>query len=502
MRKLVLIIGLLMQSVAYADIDNPLNFEEADGSPTTFPYKVIVSNATLTDNADGTVTLTTGGGGGTPGGANANIQYNDASSFGGDGSLNWNPSTNMLGISRDASQSGYALSISGDLATQGILANISHDGTAHFQAIQLNNPLSVDQGGTAAITHTDGGVLIGKGTAAFANTGVLALGTLIVGDAVTNPATLAAGSNGQILSIDSTTATDLVWITPNPQPYSIASGGTGAVTHTDGGVLIGKGTGAFENTGVLAKGTIIVGDGTTNPTTLVVGADGRYLSSDSSTASGLVWATPPAAGAGSGDMILASAQTNTGVKTFNAGTIKFPDVAYIADANDNEILSFDTVTAAVNYLSVANSATGTNPVISADGSDTNVGIGLNTRGTGGVVITASPTATQSTITSGLVVNNGQGATTAGSFYVLSADGARIISSDPAVGGFSTTGKFISSNINDLGWTFVDGADNTTGNAQCVSACVFGIANATGTAVTTLLTCSDVTADSAICAGPN
>lgn len=48
----------------------------------------------------------------------------------------------------------------------------------------------------------------------------------------------------------------------------VANGGTGAASHTDGGVLIGKGTAAFANTGVLADGTIIIGDGATNPTTL------------------------------------------------------------------------------------------------------------------------------------------------------------------------------------------------------------------------------------------
>ena len=49
---------------------------------------------------------------------------------------------------------------------------------------------------------------------------------------------------------------------------SVNEGGTGATSHTDGGLLIGKGTAAVENTGVLADGTIVIGDGTTNPTTL------------------------------------------------------------------------------------------------------------------------------------------------------------------------------------------------------------------------------------------
>lgn len=51
-----------------------INMEEADGSPAIANvHTVIVSNGTLTDNADGTATLTTGGGGG--GGAPTTAQY-------------------------------------------------------------------------------------------------------------------------------------------------------------------------------------------------------------------------------------------------------------------------------------------------------------------------------------------------------------------------------------------------------------------------------------------
>tara|TARA_R110000822_G_scaffold25937_5_gene78467 strand:+ start:8778 stop:10052 length:1275 start_codon:yes stop_codon:yes gene_type:complete len=45
----------------------------------------------------------------------------------------------------------------------------------------------------------------------------------------------------------------------------VASGGTGAGTLTDGGILLGSGTGAITATAVLADGEMIVGDGTTDP---------------------------------------------------------------------------------------------------------------------------------------------------------------------------------------------------------------------------------------------
>jgi hypothetical protein len=48
----------------------------------------------------------------------------------------------------------------------------------------------------------------------------------------------------------------------------IGNGGTGATTLTDGGVLLGNGTGTMVAMAVLADGEIVVGDGTTDPVAL------------------------------------------------------------------------------------------------------------------------------------------------------------------------------------------------------------------------------------------
>jgi microcystin-dependent protein len=55
---------------------------------------------------------------------------------------------------------------------------------------------------------------------------------------------------------------------------------------------------------------------------------------------------------------------------------------YIGDSSNNALLSFSTTASAVNQINVANAATGTNPVISAIGNDTNIGITLTPKGTG------------------------------------------------------------------------------------------------------------------------
>ena len=46
---------------------------------------------------------------------------------------------------------------------------------------------------------------------------------------------------------------------------AVADGGTGASTLTNGGVLLGSGTGAITAMAVLTDGQMIVGDGTTDP---------------------------------------------------------------------------------------------------------------------------------------------------------------------------------------------------------------------------------------------
>lgn len=82
-------------------VNNPiLNIREEDGTPSTFPYQLKVTNGTLTDNGDGTVSLSTGGGG-SPGGSSGEVQFNNSGSFGADSNLFWNNTSKRLGIGID-----------------------------------------------------------------------------------------------------------------------------------------------------------------------------------------------------------------------------------------------------------------------------------------------------------------------------------------------------------------------------------------------------------------
>jgi hypothetical protein len=79
--------------------------------------------------------------------------------------------------------------------------------------------------------------------------------------------------------------------------------------------------------------------------------------------------------------------TNTG--TGNNVLATSPSlVTSINDTNGNELIGITATASAVNELTVANAATGANPVISATGSDTDIGITLTPKGTGNAVLTS------------------------------------------------------------------------------------------------------------------
>ncbi len=75
----------------------------------------------------------------------------------------------------------------------------------------------------------------------------------------------------------------------------------------------------------------------------------------------------------------------TGTETLSGKTLtapKFADLGFIADANGNELIILDTVTAAVNEITFANAATATNPTFTATGGDADVGINFQVKGAG------------------------------------------------------------------------------------------------------------------------
>ena len=94
--------------------------------------------------------------------------------------------------------------------------------------------------------------------------------------------------------------------------------------------------------------------------------------------------TADAGTVGGADIVTVSATQTLTAKTLTAP--KFADGGFIADAAGLEVLIFDSVSSAVNEVTVANAATGNAPSVKASG-ETNVGLIISGKGTSGVTLT-------------------------------------------------------------------------------------------------------------------
>ena len=73
----------------------------------------------------------------------------------------------------------------------------------------------------------------------------------------------------------------------------------------------------------------------------------------------------------------------------NSQNIKFDTAHGILDDDGEEQLIFNKTTSAVNYVTITNSATGDRPQILATGDDTNVGLEIETKGTGAILLNSN-----------------------------------------------------------------------------------------------------------------
>ena len=94
--------------------------------------------------------------------------------------------------------------------------------------------------------------------------------------------------------------------------------------------------------------------------------------------------TADAGTVGGSDIVTLAATQTLAAKTLTAP--KFADGGFIADAAGLQLVIFDSVSSAVNEVTVANAATGNAPSIKASG-ETNIGLNISGKGTSGVTLT-------------------------------------------------------------------------------------------------------------------
>ena len=175
----------------------------------------------------------------------------------------------------------------------------------------------------------------------------------------------ASGSGVQIASTGGDTNIDL----------KLLPKGSGQVV-IDGNVGIESGLIDLKNAGAVSKIKFYCESSNAHAQTLQ-GAPHSEAASNS--------LTLPSTG-GNVDLVSTASTATLTNKTLTAP--KIADGGFIADANGNELVVFQTTGSAVNEIEITNNATGSNPIIAATGGDTNIGIALTPKGTGEIVIGA------------------------------------------------------------------------------------------------------------------
>jgi hypothetical protein len=220
------------------------------------------------------------------------------------------PTSSDTGLITGAFKVNGASTLVGAVST-GALTPSSIVGWTIGTNIQAFNARLTD---VSALSPTNSAIIVGDGSNFVLESGATALTSL---------GAATRGANSDITSLSGLT-TDL----------TVAQGGTGASTFTDGAVLLGSGTGAVTALDVTAKGSLLVGDGTTDPVALAVGTNAHVLTADSSEASGTKWAEAAgggATGAGGDKIFWENEQTVTTDYTittgYNAGSFGAVSVA-------------------------------------------------------------------------------------------------------------------------------------------------------------------------------
>ena len=113
----------------------------------------------------------------------------------------------------------------------------------------------------------------------------------------------------------------------------------------------------------------------------------------------------------SGNVVLDSSTNTLTNKTLTSPTVNTPTInapkisgfsggGVLQDSSGNEVLELTKTASAVNHVNLTNNATNNNPKITAKGGDTNIGLELETKGTGKIILNNSHVLKQETVNTG------------------------------------------------------------------------------------------------------
>ena len=378
--------GVTQQSVK-AYVDNQLTAEDLDTAGNSGTGSVDLDSQSLTVSGDGTILSSTASGQGiTFSIADASTSAKGAASFSSD---NFAVSSGAVTI-KDSGVSNDELA--GSIANAK-LANSSitvTDGSSST-AISLGGTATFAAGEGLDVGESSGTITLSGEDASTSNKGVASFSS----DNFSVSSGAVTIKSGGVDLTDEVTGT-----------LPVASGGTGATSLTDGGVLLGSGTGAVTATSVLTNGQLLIGDGTGDPTvgTLTEGANVTITN-------------------GAGSITIASTDTNT---TYTAGDgLDLSGTEFSTDLKSNGGLVIESTELAVDLgassitgtLDETDGGTGltsytTGDVIYASGANTLAKLAIGSAGqvlkvsSGGIVEWAADTSNSYTAGDGLDLSGG------------------------------------------------------------------------------------------------
>ena len=250
----------------------------------------------------------------------------------------------------------------------------------------------ISQGSGANVTIATGqtkGVYLdgaGSGAAVVDGFATLSVGDLLVDDDLTVGGDILIGDahfiadaagNEQLVFQTTGSAVNQFEVTNSASSTAFLQGPLLTATGDDSNIdlnLIAKGTGVIAVRGNSASGAV-------------------QLNCESNSHGQILQGQPHSAGV-TNTMLLPQGGSSTLVSLVSVDVLtnktltapKIADGGFIADANNNELVVFQTTGSAVNQLEITNNASGSNPIIAASGGDTNIGIVLTPKGTGEIVI--------------------------------------------------------------------------------------------------------------------
>lgn len=266
------------------------------------------------------------------------------------------------GLSWQTSSSAPVTSVAGRTGSITLsatdIAGLSTVATSGSYTDLANKP-TIPTAGTG-LTNTSGVLSVAYGTAsgtaaagndsrisgALQTSAVTAKGDLLAGTGSSTVSRVGAGSDGQVLSADSSQATGVRWVTPTPAPVTSVAGRTGTVTLTATDVGLGNANNTSDANKPISTATQTALDlkaplvspaltGTPTAPTATAGTNTTQIASTAFVATAITNAA------------LADATTST------KGKVQLADATDIANASGTDVLSAGQIPSAQGVTGIA-----------------------------------------------------------------------------------------------------------------------------------------------------